>query len=240
MPLPGSRAGSSGIHLLALLLLACALLSACSPEDKGARQRENFKLILQRNILDKKGIRFPPLTEEQKRNLGPYAGQYILLNSLSEDEELLSSFSGLPELQQKLMRAMDPAEKQVLIDEAAEHLETIREKLIAAYKKIRRSKRALKQPDDVRGIYEEAYLKVIQAPTDLLVDLIDQSLEAVKAATALNQYMMQHPDAARYQDSTVLIQKPEAEAEIDGLFEAYKEKSDRALQTVRDLNNLTW
>lgn len=224
----------------AALLLCATLLAACGEESKEPEQRVFFIELLKKNILEKRGIRFPLLTDAQKSAVGPYAAHYELLNALSEDEDLLLSFSGLPELQKKLMDSTDPARKKQLILEAGESMKLIREKLINAYKKARSSKESLVQPDDLQAVYDEAFLKVVQAPTDLLVDLIDQSLEAVDAARALNEYLLQHPDAAHYKGSAVIIQKPEAEADIQALFESYRERSEKALQTVRELNNLTW
>jgi hypothetical protein len=228
------------IACLAIACLLSGMLFACTTEDDGLIRREAFKALLQKNILEKKGIRFPLLSEEQKRVVGEFADDYALLGALSEDKALLISFSGLPPLQKKLAATDDPAEKQRLIDEAVANMETIRRQLVAAYKRIRQRKEALTLPEDVESVYEEAFLKVIQAPTDLLVDLIDQSLEAAGAATELNTYLLRHPEAAHYKGTMVVIEQPQAEAEVNRLFKAYRSKSERAVQTVRELNELTW
>ena len=195
---------------------------------------------MQKNILEKKGIRFPLLTQAQEKALGPYVEKYNLLNALSQDTELLQSFSGLPALQQKLMKSMDPAEKKILIEQAGASMMDIKYKLMVAYAKIQDDKNALVLADDVKDLYDEAFLKVIQAPMDLLLDLIDDSLAAVQSATDLNDYLLEHPGSAKYRGSTVIIEKAEAEKDIQRLFGEYKKRSDKALQTVRELNNLTW
>jgi len=228
------------LHVFALCLFAGLVLSGCGDADNDLRRIEAFKNILQKNILEKKGIRFPRLTQAQEKSLGPYADYYRLLNFLSEDTALLQSFSGLPSLQQRLMKTMDPAEKKVLIDEAGASMMDIKYKLMVAYTKLIDTKDSLSLPEDVRPLYDEAFLKVIQTPMDLVLDLIDDSLAAVQSATDLNDYLLQHPGAARYRGATVIIEKAEAEKEIQRLFGDYKRKSDKALQTVRDLNNLTW
>ncbi len=223
-----------------LLFLGALLLAACEGTVPEPESRAAFKHLLQTNILSKKGIRFLPLNEEQKKTLGPYAESYTLLGALGEDPELLYSFSGLPALQRKLMQSSDPEVKKKLILEARQSMTAIREKLIAAFKKIMARKEGLNLPQDAQSIYDEAFLKVVRAPTDLLVNLIEQSLDAVAAAEALNSYILQHPDAAVYQGSTVIVEKKEAEADIERFIKAYKVKSEQALMTVRELNNLSW
>lgn len=228
------------LHVIVLCLFAGLVLSGCGNADTENLRKEAFKNILQKNILEKKGIRFPRLTQAQEKTLGPYAEHYKLLNFLSEDTALLQSFSGLPSLQQRLMKTMDPGEKKELIDEAGASMMDIKYKMLVAYTKLKDNKDSLVLPEDVQPLYDEAFLKVVQTPMELVLDLIDDSLAAVQSATDLNDYLLQHPGSARYRGATVVIEKAEAEKEIQRLFGDYKKKSDKALQTVRDLNNLTW
>lgn len=227
---------------LLLVALNCAALAlfACTEAGREPEQREAFIKILQRNVLAKRGIRFPLLTEEEKNAIGPYVPHYELLNALSEDEGLLLSLADLPSLQKDLMTCADPIEKKQLILKAEQTLEGIKERLIGAYKKARKSKDLLVQPEDLKLVYDEAFLKVVHAPTDLLVEIIEKSLEASESALALNDYILTHPDAARYSGSRVLIRKPEAEIYIRELLDDYRKKSEKALHTVRELNSLTW
>ena len=238
------RAGIRCRHVaLPLFMVFCfcgLFLCACGEVGTEYAQRGEFIKILQRNVLAKRGIRFPMLTEEEKSAIGPYTRHYELLNSLSDDEELLMSLKDLPSLQRDLMTSSDPVEKKQLILKAEGNLLDIKEKLISAYKKTRDAKATLSQPQDLKSVYDEAFLKVVHAPTDMLVEIIEKSLDASGSAMALNDYILEHPDAAEYRGSSVLIRNPEAELYVRSLLEDYREKSERALQTLRELNSLTW
>lgn len=223
------------------LLCVCVLcLSACGEIGKEPQQRAEFIKALQRNVLAKRGIRFPLLTEGEKLAIGPYVAHYELLNALSEDENLLLSLNDLPSLQKELMTCTDPAQKKLLIEKAEASLLDIKDRLINAYRKARSAKEALRQAEDLKAVYDEAFLKVVHAPTDLLVEIIEKSLEAAESAMALNDYILEHPDAAQYSGSTVMIKRPEAEVYIRSLLDDYRQKSEKALRTVRELNSLTW
>lgn len=234
-----NRAGALLLLLSALCLCAFGL-AACAELGKEAGQRTAFIQVLKKNILAKRGIRFPLLTEDEKTAIGPYASQYELLNALSEDEGLLLSLSDLPSLQKDLMNSTDPTEKKELIQKAEESMRSIMSRLISAYQKAKTSKDALQQPADLKEVYDEAFLKVVHRPTDLLVEIIEKSLAAAESAMALNEFILEHPDAAQYSGSTVLIRRPEAEISVHSLIRDYRQKSDQAQESIRELNSLTW
>lgn len=229
----------SFVFLTAMLCLA--LLSAgCGEVRKEVKQRGIFIQLLKRNILSKKGIRFPLLTPEEKSAIGPYADQYDLLNILNEDKGLLLALSELPALQKQLATTIDPVEKKQLIIKAEESMRSIQTRLLAVFQKAKNDRAALKQTDDLKVVYDEAFTKVVRTPAGMLVDIIEKSLEASERAQALNDYILANPDTAQYSGSKVLVRKAEAETYVRSLLEAYRATSAQALESLRALNSLTW
>lgn len=154
--------------LLPLLLLTLAIsVSGCG--DKEPEQRKAFIDYLQTGVLAKQKLAVPQLTDEQKKTFDPYASDYAILTDFHHqmDSEISQSmgalFSGMRHVNsvQAILNKRD--ELQKLAESSAEW----QQKLVELRKVADDKHAALKQPDDLKEVYDRVYDKVITQPAAL-------------------------------------------------------------------------
>jgi hypothetical protein len=156
-------------YLMLSLMLAMLILSVSGCGDKEPAQRKAFIDFLQTRILAKQTVSVPPLTEKEREQFGPYSDDYTLITDFHQqmNSEMNASlgpvFSSLNETVtvSKLLEKRDDLQKMV---ESSTHW---REKLVILRKQADTRHTALKQPDDLKKVYDQAYTKVIVQPSEV-------------------------------------------------------------------------
>src|SRR5471030_208012 len=154
--------------MLPFMLMTLVLaVSGCG--DKEPAQRKAFIDFLQTRILAKQTVAVPQLTEKERDQFGPYSDDYALITDFHKqmNTEMSASlgpvFAGLNETVtvNKLLEKRDDLQKMV------ESSSNWREKLVVLRKQADTRHAALKQPDDLKAVYDQAYEKVVIQPSDV-------------------------------------------------------------------------
>ncbi|PIJ48282.1 hypothetical protein BL250_14970 [Erwinia sp. OLTSP20] len=188
------KRGISRLHsafLLSLLLLASALiLSGCG--DKTADQRKAFIDFLQNTIM-RSGERIPALSEDQKQKFGPYVTDYAILYGFAQQVSRAKQ-DGIQPVVAELTAIRLPQDYITHRDslrQASGALGVLSQQLQSAKSQADSSKAGLKQPDDLKPLYEKAYNQIVTQPASQLLPLLPglQSLSqsAVQAGDFLQQ-----------------------------------------------------
>ncbi|MCR9002693.1 DUF3053 domain-containing protein [Rahnella perminowiae] len=181
---PRSQAFHRVFLLPFMLLLMMFSLSGCG--DKEPAQRKAFIDFLQSRILDKPALAVPQLTEAQKKQFGDYTQDYAIITgfhhqmNIELDSSLVPVFAGMNGVNSvsNLLEQRDDLKKM------ADSSEKWKEKIVLLKTQADTRHAALKQPDDLKKIYDQAYEKTIVKPTQIteqVFDLLPQVLNLIVA-----------------------------------------------------------
>ena len=205
------------LRLLALVWVAAALLAACSAEPQ---ERKAFITLLQTRILDKTNGTYPILTKEDKKQLGEtYSQQYAVIedfnqslnNSVSKPAQDLIRKSSFTTVGDIINRRGDLNTLQ----EALKNLQTALDEQLA---KADAAHAAMKQPDDLKAVYDQAYAKSVTTPATAFkstfpaldamfssVNKLADFVEANKAKVKISGMMLEVNDPKLHQQLNQLL-----------------------------------
>jgi hypothetical protein len=152
----------------ALALAACALtltLAACGGGE--AEQAKSFQDFLQTRILDKKGIRMPKPTDEQRAGFGRFAADYDIIvkfndtmsDAMGTKVRDIMQRGNITSIAQLVERKGDVAAAREALSEVSRTMEGARAEADAARAK-------LNQPEPLRAVYDQAFAKLVTTPAD--------------------------------------------------------------------------
>lgn len=202
------------------LVLVAALplmLAACG--DKEPEQRAAFTQFLQTRIVDKPGVRVPKLTEEEKKSFGDYAAHYAIITDFNAGMDAsVKPLSGI--LQKGQVRSVND------IVTRREDLKSVRAGLNdmnAALKEHRAKADAahakLKQPEDLKAVYDKAYEKTITLPADTFGDVLPQINATYDVTLKIADYVEANKSKIEISGNSVTVTDPAVQAELNKLLQ---------------------
>lgn len=167
-----------------MLLMMIFAVSGCG--DKEPAQRKAFMDFLQSRILDKQVLAVPQLSEAEKKQFGDYSKDYAIITGFHHqmntelDSSLVPVFAGMNGVNSvnALVEQRDDLKKM------ADSSQNWKEKIITLRTQADTQHAALKQPDDLKKIYDQAYEKTVVKPSEIteqVFDLLPQVLNLIVA-----------------------------------------------------------
>ncbi|OON40161.1 hypothetical protein BTJ39_09705 [Izhakiella australiensis] len=195
------KTGISRLHsafwLPLLVLVSTAILSGCG--DKAADQRKAFIDFLQNTVM-RSGERIPALSEDQKQKFGPYVNDYAILYGFAQQVSRAKQ-DGIQPVVSELTAIRMPQDYITHRDslrQASGSLGVLTQQLQAAKSQADNSKAGLKQPEDLKPVYDKAYAQVVTQPAS-------QLLPVLPALQTLSQSAVQAGDFLQQQGGNVTI-----------------------------------
>jgi hypothetical protein len=202
------------------LVLAAALpfmLAACG--DKEPEQRAAFTQFLQTRIVDKPGVRVPKLTDEEKQSFGDYTAHYAVITDFNAGMDAsVKPLSGIMQkgavrsLNDVVARRDDFKAVQASLNEMGAALQAQQAKADAA-------RAQLKQPEDLKAVYDKAYEKTVSLPADTFRDTLPQLNATFDASLKIADYVAAHAGQIDRSGPIVKVQDPAVQAELNGLLQ---------------------
>ena len=183
--------------VVAALVAFALLLAGCFGQEEA--QRKAFIEFLQTRIIDKPGLHIPIMSDQDVANFGPYADQYRIMNGFHHqlDAAIAKDFAramqiGSPRSVEDLVqhRAMLPvvtqgmAKMKAAIDKALADAD-------AAHA-------ALKQPPDLKAVYDKAYEHMVTKPANVFRELIPIMVSGLPVIEKLAAFLDEHRNAIEY------------------------------------------
>ncbi len=202
------------------LLLAVALplvLAGCG--DKEPEQRAAFTQFLQTRIVDKPGVRVPTLTEDEKKSFGDYSSHYAVISDFNAGMD--ASVKPLNELVQKgairslndvIERRADLKAVQTGLNDMGEQLTKEQAKADAAHEK-------LKQPDDLKVVYNKAYDKTVSVPANTFREILPQINGTFESTLKIADYVDAHKSQIDLSGSVAKVNDPVVQTELNKLLQ---------------------
>ena len=225
-------------HYATLVLLAVmgsVLLAACG--DREPEQRAAFIKFLQTRVLD--SGRLPALSEEDKQAVGPYADHYAIITKFNDTANAIAG-TDLRAITTKItVRSLDDliARRDELksLDGDFAKFEA---GLNSAVSTADAAKAQLKQPDDLKVVYDKAYDKLISAPVQILREILPLLKEVHAAELDLVDYMAQHKRELKMNGAMVMTEDPKLQAEFNAKVQAIQTKAKAVMEVHRKLQAL--
>lgn len=212
-------------------ILLCLALSACG--DQEPSQRKEFIEFLQTRILDKPGARAPQLSGNQKEAFGPYVKDYAVITDFAAGP------SGEPgNLQQRFSAIMAKGSIRSMSDLATRREDlTAVQTLIAeldgaigqAVAKADAAKAQLKQPDDLKAVFDKAYERDVTAIAKNVRQLLPPVQEMIAAALRLSDFIAGHKNQLEVTGMMITAKDQKTLAVLQPLLDDFNAKGQAVM-----------
>jgi Protein of unknown function (DUF3053) len=225
------------VRIAALLLLA-AFVGGCNDESA---QRKAFIEFLQTRIIDKPGLHVPHLTPDEAKSFGPYAQQYAIItdfndgldNSVAKPMQEAIQHGAIHSIDEVVTRRADFAAAR---DGVAQLRAAIDKQLAAADA----AHAALKQPDDLKPVFDKAYERDVTIPAKAFADIFPDLSQALSAVVDLGDFLTQHKDKVTINGPLIQTSDPSLQPQLQALINALTTKNEaisKAQQRLRTVLN---
>ena len=214
--------------LVALALALPLMLAACG--SKEPEQRAAFTQFLQTRIVDKPGVRVPKLTEEEKKSFGDYAAQYAVITDFNAAMD--ASVKPMGNLMQKgAVRSLnDVIARRDDIKTVQTALKDMGEALTKEQAKADAARAQLKQPDDLKVVYDKAYAKTVTVPADTFREVLPQISGTLDSSLKVAEYVEAHKAQIDLSGPMPKVQDPTVLAELNKLLQDLTAQAQKVQQ----------
>ncbi len=202
---------------LVLIAALPLVLAACG--DKEPEQRAAFTQFLQTRIVDKPGVRVPKLTDEEKKSFGDYAAQYAVITDFNAGMDAsVKPLSGI--MQKGAMRSLnDIVSRRDDLKTVQAALNDMNAALKEQQAKADAARAALKQPEDLKVVYDKAYEKTVSLPADTFRDVLPQLNATFDSSLKIADYVEAHKAQIEIAGATVKVKDAAVQAELNQLLQ---------------------
>ena len=222
----------------ALCLFFAATLAGFSFGNSEADQRKAFIAFLQ-DINNRPGIHLLVPSASDEKAFGPYLQHYALI--LDFNKEMSASMSDFIAQLVKLgfgpnpsprtieQIAAAPADLTALKDVVTKMEQTIETRLA----KLNADRAALKQPDDLKAVYDKTFERLVSAPTLAMENYTKATESGVDATTALVTYINAHRTRLIVSGMQIQAKDQHTLDELQPLMKAYQDAGERFVAAQR-------
>ena len=205
-------------NALCLCLAFGFLLAACG--NKEAEQRTAFIGFLQTRVLDKPGLRVPTPTADEKASFGDYAQHYAVIADFNEGmNKSVSQPMGQVMAKGALRSIADLSSRRDDLKAAKDGLGGLRTALDQELAKADAAHAKLKQPDDLKQVYDKAYEKTVSAPAATFKEVFPALDTVFAGALAVGDFIEQNKSKIQVSGSTVTVTDPAVQAQLNKMLQ---------------------
>jgi hypothetical protein len=207
-----------------LLALALPLLlTACGSSEPD--QRAAFKQFLQTRIIDKPGVHVPKLTPEESKSFGDYTQHYAVITDFNSGMDAsikpLNGFvqkGAFHSLGDVIERRDDLKTVQTGVNDLVAQLKQQLAKADTAHAQ-------LKQPDDLKTVYDSAYDRTVTVPANTLLTVMPQVNGTFESGLKVADYVDAHKAQIQINGSVIQVTDPKVQAELNTLLQDLNAKA---------------
>ena len=219
---------------VALCLGVAMLLAGCGSKEPA--QRAAFIEFLQTRILDKPGLHVPQLTDEEKGKLGDYASHYAVIADFNSG---MDAAVGKPmnELISKgqIRSISDVVARRADIKTVQDGMVALRTALDRQQATADQAHAALKQPDDLKVVYDKAYDRTVTTPAATFREVFP-AIDATLAQTLkIAGFLDANAAKVKISGATVQVSDAATLAEFNGMAQALQQRGAELQNAQRKL-----
>lgn len=220
--------------VLAVLLLAVGL-TACG--DKEPEQRKAFIAFLQTRIVDKPGIHIPKLTDDEASAFGPYVAHFNVIRGFTENPEMESIAKQMQQVTQRvsLNSIQDLVNNRAALRSVKDDLGKLTVAMNKALAITMKERDGLKQPEDLRPVYDKAFEKDVLAPVRGFNETVPLVVDIAEATLKLADYIDANRGKVTIQGKSVGGNDPKTAREVDNLVKNLSSQAPKFQDAQRRL-----
>jgi hypothetical protein len=222
----------------ALIVLAVGLV-ACG--DSEADQRKAFIAFLQQ-INNRSGVHIMKPSADDEKAFGDYTKHYAVITSYNSDMGVLSA-----QFKQQAAK-LGGGTTDRTIEQMAEHRDDVvgvgelMDKMMPAVEnrlaQANAERSALKQPDDLKAVYDITYGKLVTAPTQAIQTSNRVLADGMKVSLQLVDYINTHRGKLTVRGSQIQANDTKTLAEVGALLKAHQESAKHFLEVTRNVQKV--
>ncbi|WP_346659632.1 DUF3053 domain-containing protein [Pseudomonas sp. RIT-PI-S] len=215
---------------LPLLLIACG--------NKEPEQRAAFTQFLQTRIVDKPGVHVPKLTPDEAKAFGDYTTHYAVITDFNGAMDAavkplgsLLQKGAVHSLSDVITRRDDMKAVQSGVDDMSAQLKQQQAKTDSAHAQ-------LKQPDDLKAVYDKAYERTVTLPANTFLEVLPQIRKTLDSSLKVADYLSAHKAQIDINGPRMAVQDPKVQAELNGLLQDLNAKAQIVQQAQGRLQSV--
>jgi hypothetical protein len=228
--IPNPRA----IARLLIFVLIAAATTACF--DNEPAQRKAFITFLQTRVIDRPGVRIPNPSAEEIKSIGPYQAHFKVITDFTGDPALTAMAgkmrSGLP----NLTNIQSVIDNRDTLRKTSAEMGDLTRVMNDRYAATQKARDALKQPDDLKLVYDKAFDKTVTAPVNGFREAVPVAQAIIVAAANLADYVVSHKDSVRIAGGQLQPANARAQAELVPLVNAIAAQGGKFNEAQRKLH----
>ncbi|HTW50793.1 MAG TPA: DUF3053 domain-containing protein [Stellaceae bacterium] len=209
--------------LVAILLLT-AFVAGCNDEPA---QRKAFITFLQTRIIDKPGLHVPHLTQEEAASFGDYAKQYAIITDFNDRLDKSIAQPMTEAINRGAIRSIDDVvTRHADFIAARDGINKLHDAIDKQLTTADSAHAALKQPDDLKTVYDKAYERDVTIPAKAFADIFPDLSEALTSIVDLGDFIERHKDKVSIVGNQLQTTDPALRPQLQAMIDALMAKSD--------------
>jgi hypothetical protein len=229
-----------GKHAIRAACIALVAIFVAGCNDEPA-QRKAFIEFLQTRIIDKPGLHVPHLTPDEEKSFGDYAKQYAIITDFNDGLDRSIATPMQEAINRGAIRSIDDvvtrhADFIAARDGVAQLRAEIEKQLAVADA----AHAALKQPDDLKSVFDKAYERDVTIPAKAFADIFPDLSQALTAVIDLGDFIQQHKDKVTINGMMLQTSDPALRPQLEALINAVTAKNEainKAQEHLRTIMN---
>lgn len=227
----------AGFLPTAIGLVAVAIIGLVACGDSEATQRKAFIQFLETRIVVKPGVHVPKLTAEETAAFGAYAKHYAVIADFNSRLDQVVSKPLQHALEAGAPRSLDGlvarrSDIAVIRTGFADMRAALDRELAAADA----AHAALKQPDDLKPVFDTAYERDVTRPAQAMIEIFPDVDDATKSILELADFLDQHRDKIKIEGPMIRVADPALQRPMSGLVEALRAKQEAVQKAKQRLH----
>lgn len=223
-------------HLFAFTAVLILALATAGCLDNEPQQRRAFITFLQTRIIDKPGLHIPIMSDKDIADLGPYADQYRIMNGFHHNVDASISKDLATAMQIGSPRSLeDLRNHREILPVLKSAMSKMKDDLDRAQAEADAKHKALKQPPDLKAVYDIAYDRMVTKPATVFREIVPLITGFLPAIEQLAAYLDEHRDTIMFRAGSPVVTDPAIRTKLATLMQAAGNAADAAEDGKRKL-----
>lgn len=219
-------------QLLAFVVIA-ATLAGCF--DNEPDQRKAFIGFLQTRVIDRQGVRVPHLSDEETKSVGPYAAHYKVITDFTGDPTLTAMAAKMNDGLSVIKNLQGVIDNREILRKAGVEMDGLMQTMNEAYARTKAARDALKQPDDLKPVYDKAFDKTVTAPVMAFRDGAPITRQIMDAAAKVADYAADHSDTVKIVGGRLQATNAKTQSDLVALVNSLQSYTAQFAESQRKL-----
>lgn len=220
--------------VVAALVGFALLLAGCFGQEPA--QRKAFIEFLQTRIIDKPGLHIPIMSDQDVANFGPYADQYRIMNGFHHRLDAAISKDFARAMQIGSPRSIeDLVQHRAMLPIVTQGMTTMKTAIDKALADADAAHAALKQPPDLKVVYDQAYEHMVTKPANVFRELIPIMVSGLPVIEKLAAFLDEHRNAIEYRGGMPFTRDARLRPQLDALMQEAVKVSEASTEGKRKL-----